>query len=134
MVATDTADSTSHSNATRFRTPFSGTARKFKIGVSSGFGFTNRPYENLVQAASYNLDFFVLLGNSIYANFNGSESDTPDVLASRYDDTLQTEGFRALSSSTSFYAQIGKQEMYFPVDVLANPANLGNLGGTSLPV
>jgi len=129
VVASVTNDTASFSNATRFRTPFAPSApRKFKIGISSGFGSTNRPYENLVPAANENLDFFVMVGNSIFADFRGNASDTLPTLHAKYNATLSQSGFRALSASTSFYAQIGKQEMYFPYQSLSNPAIFAQLG------
>jgi len=99
--------SANFSQPTRFRTPFTGKARRIRWGASSLLGSTDRPYDNLLYASYQNLDFFILTGDVAYAT---NQTITASEYADIYLDVFRQSGFSALSSSTSFIAMFDKDE------------------------
>ena len=102
-LAADTAysvvflDGAARSAVARFRTATaSGTARIVTFGATSCFG-GNAPWKSLTYAAEERLDFFALLGDSVYADGSASVAD----YRAHWDEALSVSGMVALSSSTS---------------------------------
>ncbi|MDP2307137.1 MAG: alkaline phosphatase D family protein [Pseudomonadota bacterium] len=93
-------DDTRRCAPSRFRTALEeGAARIVTFGASSCFG-GNRPWPTLSFAAAEQLDFFVLLGDTVYAD--GAETVADYRVF--WDEALSTGGLRALCSSTSLVA------------------------------
>ena len=85
------------SHVARFRTATeAGSNRLVIFGATSCFG-GNDPWPSLLQAATEQLDFFALLGDSVYADGSTSVSD----YRAHWDLALSTEGLVAVSASTS---------------------------------
>ncbi len=98
-VVVYSTDGTRRSFVARFRTALaSGTSRKIRFGATSGLG-GNEPWPNLSEAAQENLDFFLLLGDTIYADWG---EDTGFV--AKWQEALSTQGLLNLAQSTSFIA------------------------------
>jgi alkaline phosphatase D len=95
-VAAYTPDGGRRSPVARFRTaPAEDQSRVIRFGASSCFG-GNEPWSTLSHAAAEKLDFFLLLGDTIYAD------NTPDAeLDAHWGRALATPGLRDLTSSTS---------------------------------
>ena len=84
----------------RFRTaPAAGAARIVTFGATSCFG-GNRPWPSLSFAATEQLDFFVLLGDTVYAD----GAATLDEYRAFWDEALATAGLREVCASTSLVA------------------------------
>jgi len=91
-------DGSVRSHVARFRTATSsGTNRVVTFGATSCFG-GNKPWPSLEHAAAERLDFFALLGDTVYADGSASVSD----YRAHWDDALSTQGLISLSASTSF--------------------------------
>ncbi len=97
-VAFYTADGESRSRAARFRTTPSEASRIIRFGATSGLG-GHIPWRSLSRAAEERLDFFVLTGDTIYADW-GIRSG----FVRKWEQALATEGLADLASSTSFVA------------------------------
>lgn len=85
---------------TRFRSaPSPGTARVVAFGATSCLG-GNRPWPNLTHAAGEDLDFFLLLGDTVYAD----GAVALDEYRAFWDEALSTQGLRDLCARTSVIA------------------------------
>lgn len=85
---------------TRFRSaPSAGTARVVTFGATSCLG-GNRPWPNLTHAAGEDFDFFLLLGDTVYAD----GALTRDEYRAFWDEALSTQGLRDLFARTSVVA------------------------------
>lgn len=99
-VAVYAADGTRRSPLGRFRTALAADGwRVVTFGATSCLG-GNEPWPSLSFAARERLDFFCLLGDTIYADYD------PDPLdyESKWSTALSTEGLRAVTGSTSIIA------------------------------
>lgn len=90
------------SSVARFRTgiPAGGARRVVRFGATSCLG-GNRPWPSLRHAAGARLDFFVLLGDTIYADNNGWGGLDPE---RSWSEALQVAGLQELTGSTSVVA------------------------------
>lgn len=93
------ADADRRSLAARFRTALSDARRVVVFGATSCLR-GNQPWPSLSLAAAERLDFFCLLGDTIYVDY---EPDAWDYEA-KWDTALSTEGLKALTGSTSVIA------------------------------
>ena len=90
-------DHTRRTSITFFRTPIdSGTTRLIRFGATSCFGSNNRPWAPLNHAAAQNLDFFLLLGDTVYADQSQNLQGYRDF----WSYTQSVPGFRNLASSS----------------------------------
>lgn len=95
-VVAETADGR-RSAPTRFRTaPEPGTARKVVFGASSCFG-GNEPWASLTAGAGERLDFFCLLGDTVYADGSATLADYRVF----WDAAMRVQGMVDLTASTS---------------------------------
>ena len=92
-------DGARRSGDTRFRTGATA-ARKILFGASSCLGNANPGWESLARAGERDLDFFLLLGDTIYAGGNRSF----DSYRSQWDEALAPPALRTLTASTSVVA------------------------------
>jgi alkaline phosphatase D len=84
----------------RFRTALAaGSTRLIRFGATSCLG-GNSPWPNLSQAAAQRLDFFCLLGDTIYADADWGEAD----FEGEWEVALSTDGLRDVTGSTSVLA------------------------------
>jgi ABC-type multidrug transport system ATPase subunit/phosphodiesterase/alkaline phosphatase D-like protein len=106
-----TADPNSRSYVARFRTAVSESTpiRKIVFGATCCLGLTDSPWYSLGKAAEEELDFFLLLGDTTYADY----SQTLAQFTAAWNSTLSTEGFRNLSLSTSFIATWDDHELTY---------------------
>lgn len=83
----------------RFRTALAPTAsRVIRFGGSHGFG-GNLPWPSISHAAAERLDFYMLLGDTIYADWGADVG-----FVEKFKEVLTTQGFSDLSASTSVIA------------------------------
>ncbi len=93
-------DGGGRSRVGRFRTAVApGSDRVVVFGATSCLG-GNEPFPSLFFAADESLDFFCLLGDTVYAD----GSRTVDDYRSFYGRVLRTDGFAAVAASTSVIA------------------------------
>ena len=93
-------DGETRSAVTRFRTALAdGAQRRVVFGATSCFG-GNAPWPSLAWAADEQLDFFCLLGDTVYAD----GSRTPAQYRAFWDEALSTGGLLQVSASTSLVA------------------------------
>lgn len=96
-VAVYAADGARRAQVSRFRTATAGDDfRVVVFGASSCFG-GNEPWRTLSRAAEERLDFFCLLGDSVYADGSVSEDDY-DL---HWSHTMSQQGMKDLCASTS---------------------------------
>lgn len=98
-LAAYSADETRRSRVARFRTALpAGASRIIRFGATSGLG-DNEPWPNLSRAAEQRLDFFMLVGDTIYA-------DNPPAMSmvDKWKHALSTQGLNDLTASTSMAA------------------------------
>ncbi|MCB9791334.1 MAG: alkaline phosphatase D family protein [Alphaproteobacteria bacterium] len=89
------------SEITRFRTALgAGGFRQLTFGATSCLGSSNPEWGSLARAAEEELDFMLLLGDTVYAD--GSQS--LDDYRAHYDRALSTPAFRDMAMSTSILA------------------------------
>lgn len=95
-------DGVRRSNVGRLRTALAPTAsRVLRIGATSCLGSYGAPWRSMTRVAAQNLDFFVLLGDTIYADEGlRPAGDWED----RWTDALATDGLRDVTASTSVIA------------------------------
>jgi alkaline phosphatase D len=94
------ADPSRRSPVGRFRTALpAGVARVVTFGAVSCIG-GNEPWPSLSHAAAENLDFFCLLGDTIYADY-GTDAFQYET---KWDTALSTQGLRDVTASTSLIA------------------------------
>jgi alkaline phosphatase D len=74
--------------------------RRLIFGASSCLGSTGRPYPSLSRASEETLDFFCLLGDTVYAD----GSNVADDYRAHYRNTFAQSGFKDLAASTSIVA------------------------------
>ncbi len=99
-VAVYAADGTRRSPVGRFRTALAADGlRVVTFGATSCLG-GNAPWPSLSFAAAEQLDFFALLGDTIYADYEPDPFD----YELKWSTALSTEGMRALTASTSLVA------------------------------
>lgn len=94
-----TADGSRRSRPGRFRTT-NEAARKIVFGASSCLGTENPQFPGLGLAAEEDLDFFVLIGDLVYADGAVSLADYRAI----WDQQFAVETVRALTASTSLVA------------------------------
>lgn len=100
-VAAYAVDGLRRSVSARFRTALApGTRRVVRFGATSCLG-GNEPWPTLSRAASGKLDFFLLLGDTIYADANGWGGLDHEA---SWDAGLQVDGLKDLTASTSVVA------------------------------
>ena len=88
----------SRSPVARFRTaPSPDAGGTVVFGATSCLGPANRPWPSLAQAAAAELDFFALLGDTVYADGSRTLSEYRGVWHS----ALQVAGLRQLAAATS---------------------------------
>jgi alkaline phosphatase D len=93
-------DGDARSVVARFRTALAeGATRRVVFGTTSCFG-GNQPWPSLFFAADEKLDFFGLLGDTVYADGSRTAAD----YRAFWDDALSTEGLIRLTASTSIIA------------------------------
>jgi ABC-type multidrug transport system ATPase subunit len=99
----------SRSEVTRFRTATAhgSELRNVTLGATSSFGKSGRPYPSLDCAAAYNLDAFMILGDSV---FSDPGDDTP-TRVEEYNQLFKSSGFSKLTRSTSFITTWNDQEV-----------------------
>jgi len=107
MAVFDESDAHSRSRVTRFRTaPRAGESRIVRFGATSCLG-GNRPWPNMSGAVSLEpLDFFVLLGDTIYA-----DSYANDAIGALWRTELAHQGLRDVSAHTSLVAAWDDHEL-----------------------
>ena len=99
----------------KFRTPFSDGSHGLRFGVSSCWNGIYRPFVSIRNVPERDLDFFVALGDTVYADLKGkadigfSRKKYQDNLAQRQapDDNF----FAFARASTAFYATIDDHEV-----------------------
>lgn len=85
----------------RFRTALAQDGyRPIVFGASSCLGATGRPFPSLSRASEETLDFFCLLGDTVYAD----SADVPEEYRTHYRVTFEQQGFKDLAASTSIVA------------------------------
>ncbi len=93
------ADGTRRSRPGRFRTALApDQSRVIRFGGTHGLG-GNLPWPSFTHAAVEKLDFFMLLGDTIYADWG-----TDVGYVNKFKEVLSTEGFNDVSASTSVIA------------------------------
>lgn len=101
-------DGTRRSELSRFRTALAGgDARPLRIGVTSCLG-GNFPWPPLSHAARERLDFFVLLGDTIYADWFGNNGE----FELKWREAMARSGMRELTASTSVIATWDDHEIF----------------------
>ena len=80
--------------------------RVVTFGASSCLGNANCPWSNLERAAEGKYDFFLLLGDTVYADGSNTVEDYRQV----WEDALVEEGLAALMASTSVVATFDDHE------------------------
>lgn len=86
------------SRPSRFRTaPSASTSRVVRFGATACLGNPGRPWPNLVHAAESRLEFFALLGDTIYAD----PAQTLAEYREEWRDALAVEGLAELTASTA---------------------------------
>ena len=81
----------------RFKTPPAATARPVvTLGASSCARYTFRPFQVLERASEHDLDAFILLGDTTYAD----DARTLDEYRGNWQRNLKVDGFRKLRPST----------------------------------
>jgi alkaline phosphatase D len=99
-IAFYAADGQRRSRVARFRTALApGARRVIRFGSSSCFS-GNQPWQTLTHAAGERLDFFMLLGDTIYAD-NGANAFQ---YRNKWDVALSTPGLMDVTASTSVIA------------------------------
>ena len=98
------------SEVSRFRTAteYGRGVRNVTIGATSSFGKSGSPYPSLECAARLNLDAFLLAGDLVFS----MAGDSASTRLNAYNQLLMTDGFRALSKSTSLYPTWNDQEVH----------------------
>ena len=104
-----------------FRTPHAGGRRGVRFGVSSCFESRMRPFVSIKNVPGRNLDFFVALGDTVYADHADacSEGDAKDIHGFRCKHSLAYEKWRdpednmmaQARASTAFFASIDDHEV-----------------------
>ncbi|MCP4868417.1 MAG: hypothetical protein GY898_06840 [Proteobacteria bacterium] len=85
----------------RFRTALGDADfRPITFGASSCLGHTGRPFPSLSRAAEESLDFFCLLGDTVYAD----NADVPSEYRAHYRVTFEQQGYKDIAASTSIVA------------------------------
>ena len=93
-------DGVRRSSPSRFRTAlYPGATRVVRFGATSCLG-GNHPWPTLTHASGELFDFFVLLGDTIYADWSWGGSGFEE----NWEDALQITGMRDLTQSTSLAA------------------------------
>lgn len=88
---------TRRSRITRFRTaPANQPSRRIRFGATSCLGDGNWDMENLIYAGVHDLDFFALLGDTVYADGSRTVEDYQDV----WTEHLRRPAMRNLIAST----------------------------------
>jgi alkaline phosphatase D len=96
------ADEVRRGPAARFRTALApGYSRVIRFGATSCLGSPGSPWPSLSRVAAYKLDFFLLLGDTIYADEGLRPAGDWE---GHWDDALSTAGLRDLTASTSVVA------------------------------
>lgn len=96
------ADGVRRSPAARFRTALAeGTTRTIRFGATSCLGSPNAPWPSMSRVATQKLDFFLLLGDTIYADEGFSPAGQ---YPEHWTNALSTAGLRDLTLSTSVVA------------------------------
>jgi len=113
-------DSLGASSSGTFRTAAAaGASSGLRFGVSGDWQAELRPYASIANAPARNLDFFVKLGDTIYAeNYFASGTPTASTLAeyrAKYDQALTAAGgastWQPLNQSTAVWATIDDHEV-----------------------
>lgn len=86
------------SSVSRFRSGLADDLRLLTFGASSCMG-GNRPWQSLTRAAEDQLDFFLMLGDTVYTNARSYTTAWAD-----WKSALRVQGFQDLSQSTSIIA------------------------------
>jgi len=98
-VAVYSADKSRRSRTARFRTAVpAGASRVLRIGATTGLG-GNWPWPSLSHASDEKLDFFVLAGDTIYADWGADVG-----FVAKWKEALSTKGLSDLTASTSVIA------------------------------
>ncbi|MBT6434356.1 MAG: hypothetical protein HOK28_14755 [Deltaproteobacteria bacterium] len=101
FIAIYSADQTRRSRVTRFRSALAADAsRILRFGATSCLGGQNRPFPTLTRAAEEKLDFFLMAGDTVYAD----TSLTFGSYRNAWEDALSQQGLRDLFASTSVIA------------------------------
>ncbi len=98
-------DETQRSTVTRFRSGLADEPRLLTFGASSCMG-GNRPWQSLTRAAEDQLDFFLMLGDTVYTNARSYTTAWSD-----WKSALRVQGFQDLSQSTSIIATWDDHEL-----------------------
>ena len=126
--------STASLAATRgvFRTPAVGVQRGLTFGVSGDARGDLRPYPAIGNVANRDLDFFVMLGDTTYADipspaFPGLQAQTLADFRVKHDEVLGSElgvnSMADLRASTAYYAMIDDHEVTNDFSGAEHPSN-----------
>lgn len=111
------SDGSSRSQPGRFRTALApGAERVVVLGGAHGFDDFNFPFPALPWAADERLDFFLMLGDTVYAD----GADEVEEYRVFYEEVFEQSGTRAISASTSFISTIDDHETandWIPADI-----------------
>ncbi|MFP6684431.1 MAG: alkaline phosphatase D family protein [Polyangiaceae bacterium] len=100
-VAFYSKDGQRRSRVARFRTAIpDGSSRVVRFGATSCFGDVNDPWPSVSHSIKHKLDFFLLLGDAIYAD---NDPDKFDYVA-KYKHALSLSGLQDLTAGTSIVA------------------------------
>ncbi len=98
-LAIYSADRSRRSRTARFRTAVPpGESRRLRIGATTGLG-GHWPWPSLSRASTEKLDFFVLAGDTIYADWGDDVG-----FVAKWKEALSTTGLNDLTASTSVIA------------------------------
>ncbi|MBT6488783.1 MAG: hypothetical protein HOK97_03410, partial [Deltaproteobacteria bacterium] len=101
FIAIYSADQTRRSRVTRFRSALAPDgSRILRFGATSCLGGQNRPFPTLTRAAEEKLDFFLMAGDTVYAD----SSLTFGSYRNAWEDALSQQGLKDLFASTSVIA------------------------------
>ncbi len=90
----------------RFRTAIGSGSRTIRFGAVSCLG-GNRPWSLLSHAADEQLDAFLLLGDTVYADWGATES-----IEDKWSEALRQSGMKDLTASTSLIATWDDHEVW----------------------
>lgn len=105
-IAFYSPDGQRRSQVGRFRTaPAPERSRVIRFGATSCLG-GNRPWSSLSHLADERLDFFLLLGDTIYADWENDDGAVFDAAhyEAKWEEALSTGGLKDLAASTSLVA------------------------------
>jgi len=132
-------DSTGAMSEGRFRTPALEGFHGVRFGVSGDWRGELRPYPVVSNVSGRDLDFFVTLGDTIYADypspaFPGEQAETPDEFRAKHDEVysarFDVNSLADLRASTAVFAVIDDHEVTNDFAGGAPPSSDGRFGDT----